>query len=210
MNKCFFCNEKSICHNPLAPGDMIGYQCIEANNSINSHVICRYRTETQPESLCSNKYIKNTKEECDKCNYSPLRQCFELIRVRGADKCHYCVDENDYANVCTNPDADDYYGETCVESYTETTCKYRVITNSSDSTNSDAVNHPNHYCQGGIECIKAIEASMAPEEFQGYCKGNVMKYIWRFREKNGLEDLKKAQVYLGWMIESKEKQEENK
>lgn len=73
----------------------------------------------------------------------------------------------------------------------------------------DAVNHPGHYCQGGIECIKAIEASMTPEEFQGYCKGNVMKYIWRFREKNGLEDLKKAQVYLGWMIESKEKQEQN-
>ena len=72
----------------------------------------------------------------------------------------------------------------------------------------DNVNHPNHYCQGGIECIKAIEASMTPEEFQGYCKGNVMKYIWRFREKNGLEDLKKAQVYLDWMIESKEKQEQ--
>lgn len=73
--------------------------------------------------------------------------------------------------------------------------------------NNDNVSHPSHYCQGGIECIKAIEASMTPEEFQGYCKGNVMKYIWRFREKNGLEDLKKAQVYLGWMIESKEKQE---
>lgn len=73
----------------------------------------------------------------------------------------------------------------------------------------DNVNHPGHYCQGGIECIKAIEASMTPEEFQGYCKGNVMKYVWRFREKNGLEDLKKAQVYLGWMIESKEKQEQN-
>lgn len=77
-------------------------------------------------------------------------------------------------------------------------------------TESNTVEHPSHYCQGGIECIKAIEASMTPEEFQGYCKGNVMKYIWRFREKNGLEDLKKAQVYLGWMIESKEKQEESK
>jgi len=75
--------------------------------------------------------------------------------------------------------------------------------------NNDNVNHPGHYCQGGIECIKAIEASMTPEEFQGYCKGNVMKYIWRFREKNGLEDLKKARVYLGWMIESKEKQEKS-
>lgn len=74
------------------------------------------------------------------------------------------------------------------------------------SSKNNPIEHPNHYCQGGIECIKAIEASMSPEGFQDYCKGNVMKYIWRWREKNGLEDLKKAQVYLGWMIESKEKQ----
>lgn len=160
MKKCFFCDENSWCYNPFAPGDMLGHKCIETNNNTNSHVTCRYRTEVQPKNLCRNKYIKNTAEECDSCNYSPLRQCFEPIYVR------------------------------------------------SDS-NSDTVNHPSHYCQGGIECIKAIEASMTPEEFQGYCKGNVMKYIWRFREKNGLEDLKKAQVYLGWMIESKEKQEES-
>lgn len=72
-------------------------------------------------------------------------------------------------------------------------------------TSDDNVNHPSHYTQGGIECIEAIRASMSPEAFQGYCKGNVMKYIWRSAMKNGLEDLKKAQVYLGWMIESVEK-----
>ena len=69
---------------------------------------------------------------------------------------------------------------------------------------SDPVNHPNHYTQGGIECIQAIKASMSPEEFQGYCKGNVEKYVWRFRGKDGLQDLKKAQVYLGWLVESVE------
>ena len=69
----------------------------------------------------------------------------------------------------------------------------------------DVVNHPSHYTQGGIECIKAIEASMTPEGFQDYCKGNVMKYIWRWRDKAGVEDLKKAQVYLSWLIESAEK-----
>lgn len=72
----------------------------------------------------------------------------------------------------------------------------------------DAVNHPSHYTRGGIECIEAIRASMTPEAFQGYCKGNVMKYIWRASLKNGVEDLKKAQVYLGWMIESMEKANE--
>ena len=75
----------------------------------------------------------------------------------------------------------------------------------SDNKEDDMVNHPSHYTQGGIECIEAIRASMPPSAFQGYCKGNVMKYIWRASLKNGVEDLKKAQVYLGWMIESMEK-----
>ena len=96
-------------------------------------------------------------------------------------------------------------GRSCLRNSGEA-CEFFI--SAYETTPPDNVKHPSHYCQGGIECIKAIEASMTPEEFQGYCKGNVMKYVWRFREKNGLEDLKKAQVYLGWMIESKEKQEQ--
>lgn len=69
---------------------------------------------------------------------------------------------------------------------------------------ADAVNHPNHYCKGGVECIEAIKASMCPADFCGYCKGNVIKYLWRWQEKGGLQDLKKAQVYLGWLIETAE------
>ena len=72
----------------------------------------------------------------------------------------------------------------------------------------DNVNHPSHYTQGGIECISAIKASMNPEGFQDYCKGNVMKYIWRWRNKSGIEDLKKAAVYLQWMIDSAEEAKE--
>lgn len=68
----------------------------------------------------------------------------------------------------------------------------------------DKVNHPSHYTQGGIECIDAIKASMSAEGFQDYCKGNVIKYIWRWRNKGGVEDLKKASVYLFWLIESAE------
>ena len=69
----------------------------------------------------------------------------------------------------------------------------------------DNVHHPSHYTQGGIECIKAIEASMDSEGFQDYYKGNVLKYIWRWREKAGIEDLEKAKVYLDWLIESARK-----
>lgn len=64
----------------------------------------------------------------------------------------------------------------------------------------EAVDHPRHYTQGGIECIDAIRASMSPSGFADYCKGNIIKYLWRYRDKGGLEDLKKAAVYLNWLI----------
>jgi len=57
------------------------------------------------------------------------------------------------------------------------------------------VNHPSHYNQGQTECIDAIEAMLSVEEYIGYLRGNSMKYRWRFRYKNGLEDLSKAQWY---------------
>ena len=66
----------------------------------------------------------------------------------------------------------------------------------------DNVNHPDHYTQGGIECIEAIEAALGAEGFAAYCQGNVMKYLWRHRNKGGVEDLEKARRYLDWMIES--------
>ena len=74
----------------------------------------------------------------------------------------------------------------------------------------DEVQHPSHYTQGSIECIEAIRASMAADGFCDYCKGNIIKYIWRWRDKGGVEDLKKASVYLGWLINAaEEKRKEN-
>lgn len=73
----------------------------------------------------------------------------------------------------------------------------------------DNVQHPAHYTSGGIECIDAIRASLGLAEFADFCKGNIIKYIWRYRLKNGVEDLKKARVYLDWMIEAENKVEEN-
>ena len=66
----------------------------------------------------------------------------------------------------------------------------------------DPVNSPKHYADtdGGIECIEAIEASMSMEEFKGFLKGNVQKYVWRYAQKNGAEDLKKAKWYLERLI----------
>ena len=65
----------------------------------------------------------------------------------------------------------------------------------------DMVNHPPHYTQGRVECIDAIEASMSPEEFAGFLKGQVIKYTWRFEKKwDPVEDLKKASFYLERLI----------
>ena len=63
----------------------------------------------------------------------------------------------------------------------------------------DMVNHPPHYNKAGIETIDAIKA-MTEGGFEYYLQGNIMKYLWRYRYKNGAEDLKKAQWYLNKLI----------
>ena len=63
------------------------------------------------------------------------------------------------------------------------------------------VDHPQHYQSSTIECIDAIEAQLTPEEFRGFLKGNVLKYMWRERMKGGIETLHKAQWYLNEMID---------
>jgi hypothetical protein len=74
----------------------------------------------------------------------------------------------------------------------------------------DVVNHPAHYNSGKIEVIAIIEDQLTLEEFRGYIKGNVLKYITRERHKNGLEDLKKARWYLDRLIKRLEKEEAQK
>ena len=68
---------------------------------------------------------------------------------------------------------------------------------------TDNVNSPKHYNQSGIECIDAIRAATDDGlgGFEYYLQGNIIKYLWRYRYKNGLEDLKKAQWYLNLLIE---------
>ncbi len=78
-----------------------------------------------------------------------------------------------------------------------------------DTVVVDRVNKPTHYNHNatGIECIDAIKAATG-EHFEGYLQGNIIKYIWRYRYKNNIEDIQKAQVYIGWLEDyRKEKQE---
>ena len=65
---------------------------------------------------------------------------------------------------------------------------------------ADNVNNPRHYNFGSIEVIDAIE-----DWNLGFHAGNVVKYVARYRHKNGLEDLKKARWYLDRLIKNMEK-----
>jgi len=65
----------------------------------------------------------------------------------------------------------------------------------------DHVNSPAHYGQGRIECIKYIEDFLSNDEYAGYLRGNIAKYLHRWRYKNGVEDLKKARWYLEALIQ---------
>ena len=75
------------------------------------------------------------------------------------------------------------------------------------AASSNLVDSPPHYLIGGIESLDVIKAKLSPEEFQGYCVGNVLKYAMRWRHKDGLQDLKKARVYLGRLITSLEQEQ---
>lgn len=69
----------------------------------------------------------------------------------------------------------------------------------------DPVTKPEHYGQGKIEAIEYIKDFLTPEEYQGYLRGNIAKYLHRWPYKGKpVQDLNKASVYLGWLIEAVE------
>lgn len=71
---------------------------------------------------------------------------------------------------------------------------------------NENVAHPKHYNSGKIEVIRIMEDQLSAEEYRGYIKGQVLKYVTRERHKNGLEDLKKAAWYLDRLIKKLERE----
>ena len=69
-------------------------------------------------------------------------------------------------------------------------------------TSHSEVDHPHHYTAGKIECIEAIEAATTDlNGIEAVCTANVIKYVWRWKRKNGLQDLEKAKWYLDRLIQ---------
>ena len=69
----------------------------------------------------------------------------------------------------------------------------------------EKVNHPSHYTQGSVECIEALEAATSNlTGIDAVCTANAIKYMWRWKQKGGLEDLKKATWYINRLINHEE------
>lgn len=74
-----------------------------------------------------------------------------------------------------------------------------------ETSTNDAVNHPSHYTQGGIECIDALKAATVNKTgIEAVCTANAIKYLWRYEKKNGIEDVKKARWYIDRLIKELE------
>ena len=80
---------------------------------------------------------------------------------------------------------------------------FRGLKRTPMADDKDMVNSPSHYTQGSIECIDAIAQVVKDlDGMEAMCTGNAIKYLWRWKHKNGVEDLKKAQWYLQRMIDN--------
>ena len=72
----------------------------------------------------------------------------------------------------------------------------------------DNVNHPSHYETGKFECIDVMVETQGVQATKDFCVCNALKYIYRHKRKNGLEDVKKAIWYLNKYVELEEKYNE--
>jgi hypothetical protein len=80
--------------------------------------------------------------------------------------------------------------------------KFKESSTFYNSETKDEVNHPEHYTSGKYETIDIIKDSVY--DYKSYLHGNIIKYILRYKKKGGVQDLKKAQVYLNWLIKDEE------
>ena len=131
---------------------------------------------------------------CASCLHHQDRKSIDDV----SDKCFPCVWTNSQTGFWPNYEA---AGDaiTVTEEEEDAFNNWQGYT-SIKTVTKDNVNSPDHYTTGGIETIDYIKAKLGKEGTISYCMGNVMKYTSRWQDKNGLEDLKKAQWYLNYAI----------
>ena len=77
-----------------------------------------------------------------------------------------------------------------------------------ETQQTDNVNHPSHYETGKFECIDVMVETQGVQATKDFCVCNALKYIYRHKRKNGLEDIKKAIWYLNKYVELEEENHE--
>lgn len=97
--------------------------------------------------------------------------------LEGLDNCNF----DDFSDYCTE----------CMY--------YRVFENEKEE-----INHPDRYAGGKYECIDVMQDVFGKEDVLSFCKLNAFKYIWREKQKNGVQDMKKAAWYINKYIELSE------
>lgn len=73
----------------------------------------------------------------------------------------------------------------------------------------DSVTEPPHYKNLAIDTLELMSVNFSDEAYMGFLEGNVLKYVMRYKMKNGMQDLRKAQYYLELLINRQEMREEN-
>ena len=130
----------------------------------------------------------------------------EMVRtlVKFCDECHGC-------NICLLEkfsggvmcDFDEWSDDKLAIAY-DHVCK------NMDENAPDMVNHPQHYTQGGIECIDALKAATVGKRgIEAVCVANVIKYLWRYEKKNGIEDVRKAKFYIERLLKELEESQQS-
>ena len=150
-------------------------------------------TQTQKvlalEGYCNNKCTK-----CEEC---------ELLKK-------YDKETNEWTDeyACVFSDMSDDMLDKCYNWYKElkqAACENAEAKCCEVEPDTDMVNHPSHYTQGGIECIDALKAATVSKTgIEAVCTANAIKYLWRYEEKNGIEDVKKARWYIDRLIKELE------
>ena len=138
---------------------------------------------------CNSKYGR-----CNKCE---LAKKYDK-ETRGWTDAYACIFgdmSDDMLNKCYN-----WYKE-----LDQAACENAEDSCCDKEPNVDMVNHPAHYTQGGIECIDCIKSAIVGKVgIEAFCVGNAIKYLFRYEEKNGIEDVKKARWYIDRLIKELE------
>ena len=129
----------------------------------------------------------------------------EMVRtlVKFCDECHGC-------NICL---LEKFSGGVMCDfdewSDDKLAIAYDHVYKNMDENVPDMINHPQHYARGGIECIGAVKAATVGKRgIEAVCVANIIKYLWRYEEKNGIEDVRKAKWYIERLLKEREESQQ--